>query len=342
MSTPDYESIFKTSPHPYVVINSDLTVLDANDAYLLSSGTDKENIIGKYVFDNFSETANAEVSVEHLKDSLEAALKDPETGSSIAVESEGKTFVVTRQALAEPASEIEKYRMAAAHKDEFLSLLAHELRNPLSSINAAAEILTMGQPDPARLQKMTSVIKRQITLLASLTDNLSDVSHLSKGLLDDLLVLDIKHVIAEAIEQHSAFIDSKNHKLTLNVPSEEIKISGDHKRIAQALGNVLTNAAKYTPNGGNIGVDVSLAGEQVVIDVTDDGIGISSQLLPNIFDLFAQGKKDSDHSQRGLGIGLAVVKSIVEAHGGSISACSNGNAKGSRFEIRLPRLQDKE
>lgn len=337
MKTIDYESLFKTSPQPYVVMNSELTVLDANDAYLNSSGITKEDIVGKYVLDSFPETDNRDDSVQRLKTSLETALNSEEAVRPLFLESEGKTLVITQPVISEPAIEIEKCRVAAAHKDEFLALLAHELRNPLSSINAATEILTMGHPDPARLQKMTSVMKRQINLLAGLIDNLSDVSHLSKGLSNDMLVIDVKHVLTEAIEQNSQFIDSRSHRLTLDAPADDIRITGDHKRILQAFTNLLTNAAKYTPNGGNIGVSLSLDGEQVVVAVIDDGVGISPQLLPNIFDLFAQGAQSADHSQRGLGIGLAVVKSIIEAHGGTVSACSNGHAKGSRFEIRLPR-----
>ena len=235
------------------------------------------------------------------------------------------------------SQELKKLELAARYKDEFLAHLAHELRNPVSSINAAAEILSIAKPDPARLQKMTDVIKRQINLLVGLIDNLSDVSHFEQGLGgSDMRLLDIKQLVSEALEENSAIINARNHTLNVESSLDELYITGDHKRILQVLKNLLCNAAKYTPQGGNILVKLGAEGDQIVINVIDDGNGISPDLLPKIFDLFGPASQATDHLNHGLGIGLAVVKNIVEKHNGSVAAFSTVGVKGSRFEIRFP------
>jgi len=180
---------------------------------------------------------------------------------------------------------------------------------------------------------------RQIGHLTGLVDDLLDVSRVTRGLIStEMVVIDIKQVIADAIEQSAPLIKSRQHQISTDLASEEIRILGDHKRMVQVLTNLLTNAAKYTPVNGNIIVHLSTEDDSVLVAVSDDGIGITPELLPRVFELFTQAERTIDRSQGGLGIGLALVKSLVELHGGNVRAISHPTAKGSRFEIRLPRI----
>lgn len=233
----------------------------------------------------------------------------------------------------------ENLRNADRQKDEFLAMLAHELRNPLAPISAAAEILALAPADETLLRRTSEIIKRQITHLVGLVDDLLDVSRVTTGLITtEMTVVHLKDVIGEAIEQCSPAINSRQHKINFEAPAEDVLISGDHKRLVQVFTNILVNAAKFTPNGGAITASIDLTEELAIINIVDDGNGISPDLLPRIFDLFAQGKRTVDRAQGGLGIGLALVKSLVEIHGGNVKAFSTPGIKGSRFEIQLPRL----
>ena len=235
------------------------------------------------------------------------------------------------------SQELKNLQSASQYKDEFLAHLSHELRNPVSSINAAAEILSLAQPDPVRLQKMTEVIKRQINLLVGLIDDLSDVSHFAKGLSSsDTRLLDVNQLVGEAVEENNVVIKARNHNLKVESSFDDLYIIGDHKRVLQVFKNILSNAAKYTPQGGNILVKLTAEGDEVTINVIDDGNGIAQELLPKIFDLFGPASQATDHLNHGLGIGLAVVKNIVEKHNGSVKAFSTEGVKGSRFEVRFP------
>lgn len=246
----------------------------------------------------------------------------------------GVTLDVTDRMLA-----TENLRYVDKQKDEFLAMLAHELRNPLAPISAAAQILTLTQPDQMQLQRTAEIIQRQVGHLVGIVDDLLDVSRVTSGLITvDKGVVDIKNVISESIEQSNPLIQAGHHRISIEMPPEEIRIHGDHKRMVQALTNLLINAAKYTPRGGSITVKLAASDDLVVLNVVDDGSGISPELLPRVFDLFTQGKRTVDRSQGGLGIGLALVKSLVEIHGGTVRAFSSPSAKGSRFEIRVPRM----
>ena len=234
----------------------------------------------------------------------------------------------------------DKLREADRRKDEFLAMLAHELRNPLAPISAAADLLQVGRLDETRIMKTSEVIARQVRHLTDLVDDLLDVSRVTRGLATlEMSAVDIKRKVADAVEQVRPLIESRGHRLELHLPPEPAHAWADRKRVVQILVNLLNNAAKYTPEGGHIVLAMDVQAEQVALSVTDNGIGMTPELVERAFELFAQAERSADRSQGGLGIGLALVKSLVELHGGSVRAESAGLGKGSRFTVWLPRLE---
>ena len=229
-------------------------------------------------------------------------------------------------------------RAADERKDQFLAMLAHELRNPLAPIRAAAEVLTMVPDDAARVRTASSVISRQVRHMTGLVDDLLDVSRVTRGLVSlEKRTLDIKHVLAGALEQIRPMIEARRHRVSVQLGPADAYVCGDEQRLVQVMANLLNNAAKYTPDGGAIGVGVDVGPEYVVVSVADDGIGMSPDVAARAFELFAQAHRTSDRTEGGLGIGLALVKRLVELHGGSASAYSAGTGAGSEFRVWLPR-----
>jgi PAS domain S-box-containing protein len=229
-------------------------------------------------------------------------------------------------------------RQADKRKDDFLAMLAHELRNPLAPISAAAELLRVGSLDSGSIRRTSQVIARQVGHMTGLVNDLLDVSRVTRGLVElERKVLDIRRVVADAVEQVGPLIESRGHRLEVRA-DPAAAVEGDHKRLVQVLTNLLANAAKYTPHGGAIGLEMEAGPEVVTIRVTDSGIGIAPDMLEHVFDLFSQAQRTPDRSQGGLGLGLALVRSLVELHGGTVAACSEGPGTGSTFTVRLPRM----
>jgi len=226
----------------------------------------------------------------------------------------------------------------ARHKDEFLAMLAHELRNPLAPITSAAYLLGLGRRDEAEIIKASGIIQRQSAHMSSLIDDLLDVSRVTNGLVSlDFFPVAMNEVIEEALEQTRPLIAMRRHHLDIDVPSDGVFVSGDRKRLVQTLANLLTNAAKYTPEGGKLALGMTLDARHVEVRISDNGIGMTSEVQKNVFGLFTQAERTPDRAQGGLGIGLALVKSIVELHHGSVSVHSAGLGRGSTLTIRLPR-----
>jgi len=222
-------------------------------------------------------------------------------------------------------------------KDEFLAMLAHELRNPLAPISNAVHILQMSEKDPAKLKWAIEVIGRQLRQLVRLVDDLLDVSRITRGKIElKIESIDVTQVVAAAIETSRPFVDALEHTLTVLLPPEPLLVKGDFARVAQILANLINNAAKYTNEGGRIAVTAAREGANVVFRVRDTGIGIPADLLSSIFEPFTQIDRTLARSQGGLGIGLTLVRRLVEMQGGRVFASSDGPDQGSEFTVSLP------
>jgi signal transduction histidine kinase len=239
---------------------------------------------------------------------------------------------VTERAKAEAA-----LKEADRNKDEFLAMLAHELRNPLAPIVNALHLMRMNVSD-SQLAWSREVIGRQLTHLTRLVDDLLDVSRITRGKIAlSRQPLEVRALVGQAVEAVQPLLQERGHSFSADIPERPLWVDGDSLRLTQALSNVLGNAVKYTDRGGRIALRVVADGSHVEIRVRDNGIGIPAERLPLIFDLFTQLDRQSDHPQSGLGIGLALVRRLLEMHNGSVEARSAGAGRGSEFIIRLPQ-----
>jgi PAS domain S-box-containing protein len=230
---------------------------------------------------------------------------------------------------------------AGRRKDEFLAMLAHELRNPLAPVRTAANLLGRISHGDPRVQRASEVVSRQVGHMVSLVDDLLDVSRVTRGLVDlkrERLAVDT--IVADAIEQARPLMEARGHVLASEHAPRPLHVVGDRTRLTQVLANLLNNAAKYTPPGGRVTLRVKADGTDLVLSVRDNGIGIDADLLPRLFTLFAQAERAPDRSQGGLGIGLALAHSLVELHGGTLHAESDGPGTGACFVVRLPLARE--
>src|SRR5499426_2442606 len=235
----------------------------------------------------------------------------------------------------------EALREADRRKNDFLSILAHELRNPLAPISNAIQILTLRGDDPALVAQTKEVMERQVHQLTRMVDDLLEVSRISRGKISlHTAPLDLADVVATAVETSRPLVEAHHHTLTVTLPRNPARVEADGARLAQVLSNLLNNAAKYTEDGGRIDLIVEQAQGEAVIRVRDNGIGIAPERLPSVFDMFEQIEGVSDRSQGGLGIGLTLARRMVEMHGGKIEAHSAGLGKGSEFVTRLAALAE--
>jgi signal transduction histidine kinase len=230
-------------------------------------------------------------------------------------------------------------RRADRQKDEFLATLAHELRNPLAPIRNAVQILHLKSADVPELQWAKEVIDRQAQQMTRLVDDLLDISRITTGKLAlQKEPIELEQIVRAAIETSQPLVEACGQQLAVELPPEPLILSADSTRLAQALSNLLNNAAKFMERGGQIRLHVERQGAEVEISVKDTGVGIPPEILPYVFDMFTQGERNLNRSQGGLGIGLTLVRKLVQLHGGSIQACSAGHEKGSEFIVRLPLL----
>ena len=237
----------------------------------------------------------------------------------------------------ENARLVESLRETDRRKDEFLATLAHELRNPLAPIRSAVQFMNLiSEPSP-QFQQVQGLIERQVTHMVRLVDDLMDMSRITQGKIELRRErLDVAAVVQTAVETSRPIVDAGKHSLNVTLAPQPVEVIGDLTRLAQVIANLVNNSAKYTPEGGQISVRVERDNRLAVIRVSDNGMGISAEMLPKVFDMFTQVNHDVDRSQGGLGIGLTLVKQLVEMHGGTVEARSQGAGKGSEFIVRLP------
>jgi PAS domain S-box-containing protein len=233
---------------------------------------------------------------------------------------------------------VERARVADRRKDEFLAMLGHEMRNPLAPIATALDLMEL--KDGADVRKERAVIRRQVQHLSRLIDDLLDVSRITRGKIQlSREIVELGDVLAKAIEMASPLLEKRLQRLTVDVPRTGLLVDADPTRLAQVFQNLLTNAAKYSEPRSHVELRARAEGDRVVVEVRDEGMGISQELLPRMFDMFAQGERALDRAEGGLGIGLTIAKSLCDMHGGTIDARSAGPGKGSTFIVMLPRAR---
>jgi PAS domain S-box-containing protein len=326
---------------------------DMNDAFLDMTGFTREEALGK----TWQELTPDEFHPASLKAVEEVMTKGETTpyekqyfrkdGSRwwglFAARKAGKEvteFVldVTERRNAEAA-----LRDADRRKDEFLAILAHELRNPLAPLRNGLHIARLSCKSDARLQRAVEMMDRQLSHLVHLVDDLLDVGRIASGKLElRRSVVSLQRALASSLESSRVVIENRGHDLAIEADGDELKVFGDHDRLAQAFTNLLTNAAKYTDRGGSIRVTLAREGEQAVVRVMDSGIGIPASELPNVFELFSQVRSHQGRTGGGLGIGLSIVRSIAALHGGRVEADSEGAGKGSTFTMYLPLVSEQQ
>ncbi|HET9266633.1 MAG TPA: response regulator, partial [Vicinamibacterales bacterium] len=230
---------------------------------------------------------------------------------------------------------------ADRQKNEFLAMLAHELRNPLAPIRNAGELLSRTVAADPEARSALATVERQVKHLTRLVDDLLDISRITQGRIElHRGAVRLEQVIAQAVEAVDPLIRQQRHRITIVNSRKPLVVNADPERLVQCVGNILTNAAKYTPPNGEIRVESGEEQGEARIAITDNGVGLPADLLPHVFDLFVQGQRTLDRAQGGLGVGLTIVRRLIEMHGGAITATSAGLNQGSTFEIRLPVMPD--
>jgi PAS domain S-box-containing protein len=347
------QAIFDTMTEGFVLIDRHWTVLYMNAEGLRLSRRSASQTIGHHHWEVWSELVDSDPERLYRRVMI---TRQPETmefqftyldGNTAWLELRAYPVMDTGMAVlirdvSDRREAEERLHDADRRKDEFLAMLAHELRNPLAPIGAAAELLQLVKLDDARVKQTSKVIARQVSHMTGLIDDLLDVSRVTRGLIEpDKVTLDMQQVVYEAVEQVSPLIRTRSHELTIRQSPHPAIVCADKKRLVQVVSNILNNAAKYTPEGGHLTLCTAVQDSQVLIEVIDDGIGMTLEMTKHAFDLFAQAERTSDRSSGGLGLGLALVKSMIELHGGSVTCKSKGLGHGSTFSIRLPLLMEK-
>ena len=355
----DYSrAIVETVREPLLVLNGDLRVLNANRAFYALFKTTPASTEHCLLYE-LGESGNRNWDIPALRRQLDEVLPRSSAFTDFEVTHVfpgigEKTMLLNAIRLAwaghalillamedvtERLATSDASKQANRRKDEFLAMLAHELRGPLAPIRNALEILRGGNASEAALHQAQAIIDRQLRKETRLVDDLLDMSRITSGaIVVKKEPVDLALIAREAVESTRHLFDARRHELTLNLPSAGIVVEGDATRLEQIISNLLSNAAKYSKRNGRIVLRLEPQGHEAVLTIVDDGIGIAPELLPVIFDLFTQGERSPDRTQGGLGIGLSLVRRLTQMHGGSVTAASKGLTHGSTFTLRLPLL----
>ena len=289
------------------------------------------------------------VIFEHLEGALQRSLLSREVqaiGLALdeAIAASVSTYVRHRdgafrkleQDLREQAAAL---READRHKNEFLAVLAHELRNPMAPILNSVEVLKLLGTSDAHIDQARDIVERQVKQMVRIVDDLLDLTRIAQGKVElRRSTFDLAAAVAEAIQTTAPLYEAQGHRLSVSLPKEPLRIEGDQARIVQVLVNLLNNAGKYTDRGGHVRLTAGREGDEVAVTVTDNGVGIEKEMLDRVFDLFTQIDRARPHSRGGLGIGLTLVRQLVQLHGGRVSVRSDGPGSGSEFVVRLPAV----
>jgi len=349
-----YRRLFETAQDAILILDADTgRIIDANPYLLVMLGYSHEDLLGKELWELglFRDRAASQAAMRQLQEQRYIRYEDlpleTRHGTRKDVEFVSNVYEVDHQRVIQcNIRDITDRKRAEAalkaadrRKDEFLAMLAHELRNPLAPIRSGIEMMQRKGTDDPDVRWAHDVIERQVQQLTRLVDDLLDLSRISRGKITlRREPVDLAAVVARAVEISRPLIDARKHHLEVVLPDPAVLVDADPTRLAQVVSNLLNNAAKYTGEGGRIELTVERAGDEAVLRVRDTGIGIAADALPTVFELFSQVPSTLSRSEGGLGIGLTLVRSLVEMHGGSIEATSGGLGSGSEFLVRLPRL----
>lgn len=358
----EIETTYETAPIGLCVIDADLRYVRINERMAEINGVPSADHIGRSVREILPDMADkfegvlrrvlrtgASIMGRKISGETPAGLgvhrtwlqschplRD-EQGTVVGVNVVAEEITEQERFTAQIREQAARLREADRRKDDFLAMLAHELRNPLAPIRNAVQLMQItGTGDP-RTQRAQDILERQTALLARLIDDLLDVSRITRGKIRlKSEPVELQQVIEQAVELSASSIDTRSQRLSIALPSETMSVCGDRMRLAQVISNLLTNASKFTDPGGEIWLEGDCEDGQALVRVRDTGCGIREEVLPTVFDPFVQAPESLSRSSGGLGLGLALVRNLVELHGGSVSARSGGIDRGSEFTIRLP------
>jgi signal transduction histidine kinase/ActR/RegA family two-component response regulator len=351
------KAILNTVIEPLVVLGADLRVQTANRAFYAMFGVSRDQT-HDVPFQNLGDdewrssglwaALQTTASIDHQFQTLEIERDLPILGRRTVLIDARKlsregaiAILVNLQDITERKAAEEALKEANRRKDEFLATLAHELRGPLAPLRNMLEVMKRAGDDGDLIKQARATMGRQVSHMTRLIDDLLDLSRISRDKIElKRERLELASAVYHAVEASRPFFDSAGHELSVALPSDPIYLDADPVRLAQIIGNLLNNACKYTESGGTIWLSAERQGSDLVMKVRDTGVGIPTHMLSHIFEMFAQVGRSLEQSQGGLGIGLTLVKRLVELHGGSVEAFSEGAGRGSEFVVRLPALDD--
>lgn len=335
-----FRNLIEQSADAFLVVCPDGTIRYVNPAAEVLLGRSSKQLLGQSFGTPVVPGENTEVDLVHPGSPGRVAEM---RASAITWEDQPAYLASLRDITARKQTEETLRRLvvdaqeADRRKGEFLAMLGHELRNPLGSIRTALEIFRHGRTDPEYFAPTLDLMQRQVGHMARLLDDLLDMARITHGKIQlRLEPVDLVQVIRSAVEAGQTFLASRRHELRMMLPVEPVPVNGDSTRLEQVLANLLHNAAKYTEPGGRIELTCTRQGDRAVVKVRDTGIGIPLEHLPRVFDLFTQVEARPARTEGGLGIGLNLVRSLVQMHGGQVEACSAGRGQGSEFRVLLP------